>query len=163
MSGARPAGASATTLEPGDSLPDVQVAELSGELEGRQASGSLLRELDGPTVLFLFTSTCPYCARSFPFARTLQRRLDSVSVDLVGVALDGLFPGAGKDGTLIVPYRVLAPVDLAAAKDLGVALVPALLLVDREFVVLEVWTGELTASRVEEVARSVFGLNTRGD
>lgn len=146
-------------LRAGSILPNVEVIDLTSDTEDPAVTGPLYERLGGASVLFLYTSTCPFCARSFPVAPTLNERLHSLSVDLVGVAVDGRLPVADGLDARMGGYPMLALADDSAARSLGVEVVPTFVLVGQDFNIVEVWTGELTAAQVGAIVQSVRVAN----
>lgn len=147
-------GNPAAALKQGATLPDVGVVELVRDLDAPRQGRPLHGTLRGTTVLYLFTSTCPFCARSFPVAEVLREQLGEFSVELVGVAVDGSLPETARSEPLRLSYRAVAPVDSSAAYDLGVEVVPTFILVDPQLSILDVWTGELTSAQARQIVKS---------
>lgn len=152
--------ASGTPLDEGQRLPSIPVVAIASDGEPAPGPTRLGDGLRGPTVFFVFTSTCTFCARSSPLVRELHRDLARRAIDLVGIAMDGRLPTVDRlpDGSLVIPYRVLAPAEPAFAPELGVPRVPAVLLVDRSRIVRKIWIGEVTPERAESVLAAASEL-----
>lgn len=133
----------------GERLPDVRTVDLRGE------ASSLTRVVHGVTVVFIFTTTCPYCSASIESVRQLARVLRQADSRLVGLALDGL-PAAREYATAEEPdWPIVVPAGLEEARELGVSRVPLLVLL-QEAEVLETWLGEVTAATVDAVAAAAL-------
>lgn len=147
-------------LQSGDLLPDIQVRPVVGKLADGSDRASLHESIDGPALLFVFTSTCPYCARSVPLVPELTAELANVSVELVGITLDGQLSYAQTSPNL--PYRVWGPAGPTDAIGLKVGRVPMFLLVDEDKRVQSAWTGQLMRGQMQpmiEAARRLSGLD----
>lgn len=117
--------------------------------------GTLLDSLDGPTALFLLTSTCPYCARSVPQFGALRDGLSAVSVGFLPVSLDARAPEVAATPPGL---ELWAPSSSAEARRLAIRSVPTILLIGSDGTVLGVWSGEITPDRVAAIIADVREL-----
>ncbi len=150
--------------EVGDQLFDLAVRPLTGGEVGSaptNATSALRQAAEGETsVLFVFTTTCPYCAQSAATVRQLATVLRGRDVRLLGLALDGVRLGGAEPADLAEEfiYPVFVPRDASEANMIGVDRVPALLLLDPDAVVREIWIGQVTEETYHDVLRSLDEL-----
>jgi peroxiredoxin len=75
------------TLQPGDYVPTFSATALSG-------NNLLIGEMpdSGRQVIFIFTTTCPFCEASLPVLKQLSARADTFSarpITVQGITMDG--------------------------------------------------------------------------
>jgi len=128
----------------GDQLVDITVLGFGEDADPHPIIG----ETSQPTLLFVMTSTCPYCARSLPLVRDMKPALAQLDVELVGLVLDRQLPPSISLEPSLMPYRVVRPQSLGEARALGVAVVPTLILTDSVGFVVGLWTGEVGEAMV---------------
>jgi thiol-disulfide isomerase/thioredoxin len=147
------------SLQPGEDLPPMPVVTFQSDGTRTTHQTILADELANTTVIFVFTSSCQYCARSAPLIRQIHQQLGGDAVELVGVALDGQLPAvvapSSPRTSPIVGYRVFAPAEAIYARILRVPRVPTVLVVDSNGVVRHSWTGEVTEGDVERILMAV--------
>lgn len=123
-----------------------------------QAVSSKIVRPPGHTVVLALRTSCPYCAESMPFYKSLAdtyRNSDTVSITAV-------FPDAAGAAAA---YLRIHQLDLRAVPEqplttLGVDATPTLLIVDHTGRILKGWVGVLTKEQEAEVMALIAELGT---
>lgn len=140
--------------------PAFAPGETIGPLSVVDDRGETLTLLDGatgrPTLLLVFTSTCPACRATFPIWRDVAARAAATGTDVVGVRLDA---GPGEDPASALPpeivFPVYAPDHDAPGAMRRVRSVPATVLLDASGTVAAIWSGTLDEGAVRELEREL--------
>lgn len=131
-------------LRAGDEFPPVDLVATSGEVVRIEA------DVDQVKVLYLFTTTCPYCAASHAEVNRMQSQLGD-NVETLGIALDGPELARSNLDLDAITWRVLAAPDRGIASALRIPQVPTILLLDADSRVVRTWTGQVTQTTVTDV------------
>lgn len=136
-------GAPADGLQAGDSLADVPLTSLSGDVS------TLSGLVDGGGVVVFLTTTCPYCKQTLPVWERLAERYAAAGVPFAAVsfhdrAATEAYAAAESVG---FPLWVLdTPEDAAAVR---VPSVPFTAIVGPEGAVVRAWLGPITPDAEE--------------
>jgi peroxiredoxin len=140
-------------LPPGPAEPPLQVGDVAPPLELKTVDGqvqSVAYSRTRPTVLYVFSPACQFCAANFENVRHLAR-VKGETYDFVGLSLSdkdlGPYLKAHEYGFPV--YSVLP----ATQKAYHLASVPQTLVVGPEGRVLQSWLGAYTAEAENEVER----------
>lgn len=138
----------------GTPAPDIDLAAVP--------AGHILRlpsQMSGPTLLYFFTTPCPYCAASLVQLDELLSK--APDTELIGIALDGpelAGPYVQSNG---VAWSVLAAPTPEVAAALRVNRVPLLVLYGADVTVVRSWVGQVTGDTVAEVIAELRAIRGR--
>lgn len=102
------------------------------------------------TLVMALATTCHFCTDSAPFYRRLAMELPKKGVHVTAVLPQPQSEGTEYLSKLDVP---VTDVRQGSFRDLRVRGAPTLILVDREGVVRQVWFGQLTPDREEQLIK----------
>jgi len=153
-----PAAGPVESLDVGDALPRVELTEVPASAINPGSIVGFAKVLTGPSVVFFFTTQCPFCARSRPNVTLLSSKLEATNIAMLGVALDGQSERHAEAVDWARDIRVLAPMDVRGALQLGVSRVPTTVLVDADGTVLQMWVGELEDGMLPEIVDAARGV-----
>ncbi len=159
--GVPPPDSGVPSLRPGDNLADIEVMRLPGLSSEESVPTNLLAITAEYSVVFVGTTTCPYCLQSVEGWELLRRQLPR-DVANVALLLDASTNAAGPIGKTAESqgWHIVTPVSLAEASRLGIARVPMTLLIDRRGEILSIWLGQLSDDLVAKILGQVLELET---
>jgi len=133
-------------LNAGDTLPPLHVRDLKG-----QSVDIDVRRVSTPTVVYVFTPTCVWCARNLPKIQALGRT-KSGQFNFIGVSLtaEGLLPYLDKADLPFPVYSSPAEETMAAYRLNGT---PETIVINPESRVVRVWMGAYTRELDGEVSQ----------
>jgi peroxiredoxin len=135
------------TLQPGDLLVSLNLIGMDG------ANEPLARVMDGrPAVLAVFNTRCQYCKQTLSAWKDLNRKLEDLDSQMIGVSLHPKVPTEGyvtKNGIDWPVWIVTRTADQALLKLSGV---PTTVLLSSNGTVLQVWEGLIEDDRLAEIA-----------
>ena len=145
---------SAPALGPGTVVPAFEAVDLRGNVERISYS-----EISKPTVLYIFTPPCSWCARNMDSFKTLVTR-ESGEYRFVGLSLskEGLPEYVATHGLTIPIYTGLSAETQKAYKLGGT---PQTIVVSREGRVLQDWMGAYAGDQKSQV-EAFFHVNLPG-
>ena len=104
---------------------------------------------DKPTMLFIFTTSCPYCSQNIPNWKKIyeQKRND---YDIIGIGADELnkVKDYAKENDL--PYKVFVPLDKEFRKKYKISGVPQTIIVDKRSIIKSYWLGKSDLGKFKE-------------
>jgi peroxiredoxin len=127
-------------------------------LDGQQAVVSY-QDQDQPTVLYVFTPSCPWCTRNLGNLRALVAQ-ENKEYHFVGLALseEGLAEYVAKSGLNFPVYSALSPEARAAYK---LSVTPQTIVVSRDGHILQNWPGAYVGRQKSEV-EAFFNVSLPG-
>ena len=135
---------SARLLEIGESVPPITARKVDGEIETISYSKS-----DRPTVLYVFTPACSWCARNLENIKTL-RRLRGAEYRFIGLSLsrEGVSSNLAVHGFDLSTYTDLSKDALEAYKLHGT---PQTIVISPEGRVIQNWMGAYVGHQKSQI------------
>jgi peroxiredoxin len=156
LAAARPPGAPPSVAEP------LRVGEPVVPLEAEDVTGAKRvvnpSDADVNTVFYVFTPTCPWCARNLPNLQALAAAQGS-KFRLVGISLDPKVQPYIQEHGLTFPILVNPSAEARRAYGLGA--VPKTIVVSPRGEVLKVWRGAYGGGTAADVS-AFFGVALPG-
>lgn len=142
-------------LKPGTQLPQFQATDLNGQRQNVAVN----REGDRPTVLYVFTPPCHWCARNMDNLKELVARKGD-EFRFIGISLgkDGLSDYVVKNDLTMPIYTDLSDQTKKAFK---MGATPQTIVVSPEGKVIQSWTGAYTGDQQKQV-EEYFGITLPG-
>jgi peroxiredoxin len=131
-------------LKVGTSVPPIEANRLDGQVEVISYGG-----VNQPTVLYVFTPPCPWCARNIDNFKALVEK-DSAQYRIIGVSLsqEGLAEYVAKNDLKLPIYSGLSEETKRAYKLSGT---PQTIVVSRDGKVLQNWMGAYSGAQKAQV------------
>jgi len=157
--GVPPPGSGPAAPRPGDKLVDIEIMRPPGLSSENSGPTNLLAATAEHSVVFVGTTTCPFCLQSVGGWELLRRQLPRDVANLV-LLLDASTNPAGPIGETAESegWQIVTPVSLAEANRLGIPRVPMTLLIDRRGEILSTWLGPLSDELVAQILGQVSKL-----
>jgi peroxiredoxin len=136
----------------GDRLPPVPLTSLAGEaLEFRLAEGAK------PVLLYLFSPTCSICTKTIPAWKEIAKKIESVSVEVLGISM--MEPGATAQyaDQHQLPWNVYCVAGTDSIRALRVQSVPTTLILEGSGDVALAFQGQLSSEQIDEITQYLTG------
>jgi peroxiredoxin len=137
------------TVEPlkaGERVSPFSVLTLDGDTATIDYSEAARNHL-----LFVFTTTCPHCAKTITQWNVLTEFARTRLIDVSGVSLDGLERTKSFFGRANLEFYTVAVNDTSFRWTYKISGVPETILIDSDGRVLKVWMGELNEQYTDEI------------
>ncbi len=109
---------------------------------------------DKPTLLFIFTTSCPYCSQNIPnWKRIYELKKDDY--DIIGIGADELGNVEDYADVNSLPYNIFVPIDKEFRKKYKISGVPQTIIVDTDARVRKFWLGKLNNSELSKISDKV--------
>lgn len=136
-------------LKEGESFLPMDVQSLDGTLNELIFSNKL-----NPTLLFIFTTTCPYCSQNIPnWKRIYEQNKDKY--EIIGIGADELDNVKEYANENKLPYKIFVPVDKDFRKKYKISGVPQTIIVDTNNRIKKLWLGKLNNSELLKISDKV--------
>lgn len=138
------------TLKAGEKIEAMNVLDL----EGNQKMIAL-ENTGKKTLLFVFTTTCPSCAKNLPYWRDIISVVDGAKTEILGISTHDIGQTKAYQREHDLSWPVTSTTDSTFIKKYKVNAVPQTILIDEHGKVQQVWLGLLTVEQVKQIKKMI--------
>ena len=143
-------GAGIAALKPGDHVEGFSYRQLDGATHRLDYADARRAHL-----LFVLSTTCPFCQKSLPNIQELFDRHKTGACDLLAVSIHDLLLTAQFAAERKLGFPLVSAPDEQFSRNYKIGAVPTTILVRGDGVVDRVWEGELTRTLMQEIESSL--------
>ncbi len=97
---------------------------------------------DKPTLLFIFTTSCPYCSQNIPNWKKIYEE-NKNDYDVIGIGADELDKVKDYVYKNALPYEIFVPANIEFRKRYKISGVPQTIIIDTTSIIKKFWLGKL--------------------
>ncbi len=114
------------------------------------------------SIIFVFTTSCPFCMKSLPYWKLLASMAQSAGIEVLGVSIDSREKTTVlvRDSSLSFPVaNALDPQRFSRVNHLPS--IPETILRSKEGIALRIWSGPIEEKSLAEVVQAISDINLK--
>ncbi len=108
-----------------------------------------------PTILFIFTTTCPHCEESFTAWESSSAVLDSSECNIIGISLDDLEPTKLLMQRKEIPFKIVLNADTTLLSNYLIGGVPQTIVISPRGIITHVWRGRFDLMMISGLVNAI--------
>ncbi len=138
-----------TSVISSNALP-IRIKSLANEVDSLSFDHQTV-----PTILFIFTTTCPHCEESFTAWKSSSTILDSVECNIVGISLDDIGPTKLLKEHQAIPFTIVLNADTSLMSNYKIGGVPQTVVVSPLGIITHVWRGRFDVTMIPGLVTAI--------